>query len=75
MVATSTGAAVIDGKIRIAFTKGGHPRLQLVGASKNGNGLSSREDVWPIHLIRRGPDTDHTVAVEKLVSTGIACGS
>jgi hypothetical protein len=71
MVATSSGAAVIDGQIWIACTKAASlgcnwlvPQEQELGGQR-GRCLADS-------LIRREPDTDDTVAVEKLVSTGIA---
>lgn len=71
MVATSSGAAVIDGQIWIACTKAASlgcnwlvPQEQELGGQQ-GRCLADS-------LIRREPDTDDTVAVEKLVSTGIA---
>src|ERR1700735_4821062 len=71
MDATSSGAAVIDGQIWIACTKAASlgcnwlvPQEQELGGQQ-GRCLADS-------LIRREPDTDDTVAVEKLVSTGIA---
>jgi hypothetical protein len=71
MVATSSGTAVIDGQIWIACTKAASlgcnwlvPQEQELGG-QHGRCLADS-------LIRREPDTDDTVAVEKLVSTGIA---
>jgi hypothetical protein len=71
MVATSSSAAVIDGQIWIACTKAASlgcnwlvPQEQELGGQR-GRCLADS-------LIRREPDTDDTVAVEKLVSTGIA---
>src|SRR5271168_5417104 len=70
MVATWSGAAVIDGQIWIACTRAGSlgcnwlvPQEQELGGQR-GRCLADS-------LIRREPDTDDTVAVEKLVSTGI----
>src|SRR6202035_5595095 len=71
MVATSSGAAVIDGQIWIACTRAASlgcnwlvPQEQELGGER-GRCLADS-------LIRREPDADDTVAVEKLVSTGIA---
>ena len=71
MVATSSGAAVIDGQIWIACTKSGNlgcnwlvPQEQELGG-QHGRCLADS-------LIRREPDADDTIAVEKLMSTGIA---
>jgi hypothetical protein len=71
MVATSSGAAVIDGQIWIACTKAASlgcnwlvPQDQELGGQR-GRCLADS-------LIRREPDADDTIAVEKLVSTGIA---
>src|SRR6202000_3502930 len=71
MVATSSGTAVIDGQIWVSCTKAASlgcnwlvPQEQELGGER-GRCLADS-------LIRREPDTDDTVAVEKLVSTGIA---
>ena len=71
MVTTTSGAAVIDGQIWIACTKAASlgcnwlvPEEQEVG-DQRGRCLAHS-------LIRREPEPDDTIAVERLVSTGIA---
>ena len=71
MVATSSGTAVIDGQIWIACTKAASLGCNwLVPHEQELDGQQGR--CLADSLIRREPDTDDTVAVEKLVSTGIA---
>src|ERR1700742_5017921 len=71
MVATSSGAAVIDGQIWIACTKGASLGCNwLVAREQELGGQQGR--CLADSLIRREPDADDTVAMEKLVSTGIA---
>jgi len=71
MVATSSGAAVIDGQIWIACTKAASLGCNwLVPEEQELDGERGR--CLADSLIRREPDTNDTVAVEKLVSTGIA---
>jgi hypothetical protein len=71
MVATPSGAAVIDGQAWIACTKAASlgcnwlvPEEQELGGQR-GRCLADS-------LIRREPDADDTIAAEKLMSTGIA---
>jgi hypothetical protein len=71
MVATSSGTAVVDGQVWVACTRSASlgcnwlvPQDQELGGQQ-GRCLADS-------LIRREPDADDTIAVEKLVSTGIA---
>ena len=71
MVATSSRTAVVDGQAWVACTRAASlgcnwlvPQDQELGGTR-GRCLADS-------LIRREPDADDTIAVEKLVSTGIA---
>jgi hypothetical protein len=71
MIATSSGAAVIDGQSWIACTKAASLGCNwLVSAEQELGGQRGR--CMADSLIRREPDADDTIAVEKLVSNGIA---
>ena len=71
MAATSSGNAAIDGQIWIACTKAASLGCNwLVPAEQE---LSVQRGRCLAHsLIRREPDAADTIAMEKLVSTGIA---
>ncbi|MCV6962729.1 hypothetical protein BST27_23615 [Mycobacterium intermedium] len=70
MVATSSNAAVIDGQTWTACTK--RADLGCNWLVSEDQDLSARGRCLADSLIRREPDADDTIAVEKLVSTGIA---
>src|SRR6201998_1325900 len=71
MVATSSGAAVIDGQAWIACTKSGSLGCNwLVPEEQEFGGQQGR--CIADSLIRREPDADDTIAVEKLMSTASA---
>ena len=70
MVATSSGTAVIDGQTWISCTKA--LSLDCNWLVPEEQELGRRGRCLAHSLIRREPDADDTIAVEKLTSTGIA---
>jgi hypothetical protein len=71
MVATSSGGAVIDGQRWVVCTKAASLGCNWLVPEEQEFGVQ-RGRCLPDSLIRREPDADDTIAVEKLVSTATA---